>query len=445
LRIAVIGSGISGLGAAWALARRQHVTLYESDDRLGGHANTLDVEDRQRAVPVDTGFIVYNERNYPNLMRLLEAVGVATQPSDMSFSVSIDDGAFEYRARALGLAAQPSNLLRPSYLRMVREIVRFTRQATSLLGGSLRESTGEWLVRKGYSPAFRNDFLLPMVACIWSSNLHEMLAVPASTMAGFLDNHGLLDVGNRPQWRTVTGGSREYVRRVAATFDEVRTGTPVVSVTRRPDSALVRDATGRTERFDHVVLATHADTTLAILGDDSSPDERRLLSRFRYQQNLAVLHRDTAFMPKRRRAWSSWNYLSTEHAGASGPWATAHEDRGVSLTYWMNLLQNLETQRPVFVTLNPVRAPRDAVGSFTYHHPQYDRATVEAQGDLPTLQGVRRTWFCGSYFGHGFHEDGLRSGLAVAAGLGAPAPWARSEGERDLETHVGRPPALVLP
>ncbi len=438
MRIAVIGSGISGLGAAWALGRRHHVTLYESDDRLGGHANTWEVDDGERVVPVDTGFIVYNERNYPNLVRLFGAVGVETEPSDMSFSVSIDDGAFEYRARALGLAAQPSNLARPSYLRMVREIVRFTRQAKSLLGGGVEESTGEWLERHGYSAAFRNDFLLPMVACIWSSKLHQMLAVPAATMAGFLDNHGLLDLGDRPQWRTVIGGSREYVRRVAAAVDDVRPGTPVASVTRGSDSALVRDATGRTERFDHVMLATHADTTLAILGDDASPDERRLLSAFRYQQNLAVLHRDRAFMPRRRRAWSSWNYLSRGRAGVN-----EREGRGVSLTYWMNLLQNLETERPVLVTLNPLEAPRDQVASFTYHHPQFDRAAVEAQAALPTLQGVRRTWFCGSYFGHGFHEDGLRSGLEVAAGLGAPAPWATDRASEETGTPGSVDVALV--
>ncbi|MBA3764749.1 MAG: FAD-dependent oxidoreductase [Actinobacteria bacterium] len=447
LKIAVIGSGISGLGAAWALARRHHVTLYESDDRLGGHANTWQVEDRGRLVPVDTGFIVYNERNYPNLVRLFDGIGVATEPSDMSFSVSIDDGAFEYRARVLGLAAQPSNLLRPSFLRMVREIVRFTQQARSLIGAGIGESTGSWLERQGYSPAFRDDFLLPMVACIWSSKLHEMLNVPAATMAGFLDNHGLLDLGDRPQWRTVTGGSREYVRRVAASIDEIRPGTSIVSVTRQADSALVRDATGRTEGFDNVVLATHADTSLAILGDDATLDERRLLARFRYQKNLAVVHRDPAFMPRRRRAWSSWNYIARERRGEHGLAASESGsdvvlgDRGVSLTYWMNLLQNLETERPVFVTLNPLEAPVDQVASFTYHHPQYDRAAVEAQADLPLLQGARRTWFCGSYFGHGFHEDGLRSGLEVAASLGSPAPWAceRTTGEPRRETD----PALV--
>ena len=416
MKIAVIGSGISGLGAAWALSRHHAVTVFEAEDRLGGHANTVEIEDRGRLVPVDTGFIVYNERNYPNLVRLFEATGVETEPSDMSFSVSADRGAFEYRARALGLLAQPSNLLRPSYRRMVREIVRFSREAKALIGRAPAESTADWLERAGYSSAFRDDFLLPMVACIWSSNLRQMLSYPAATMAGFLDNHGLLDLGNRPQWRTVTGGSREYVRRVAAGLDDVRLATPIESVQREADSVLVRDPTGHAERFDHVVVATHADTALAMLGRDATPEEHRMLGAFRYQENLAVLHHDATAMPQRRRAWSSWNYQARAR-GVGG-------ERAVSLTYWMNLLQNLETERPVFVTLNPIEEPRDRVASFVYHHPQYDRASVDAQSALPSVQGVRRTWFCGSYCGYGFHEDGLRAGLEVAASLGAPAPWA---------------------
>jgi predicted NAD/FAD-binding protein len=293
--------------------------------------------------------------------------------------------------------------------------VRFCREAKSLVGTDPAESTGSWLARAGYSDGFRDRFLLPMVACIWSSNLDDMLAYPAATMAGFLDNHGLLDLGDRPQWRTVTGGSREYVRRLVTGIGDVRLATPVTSVTRGPGSVLVDDAAGGRERFDHVVLATHADTSLAVLGQDASAEERRLLGAFRYQRNVAVLHRDAALMPRRRRAWSSWNYLARD------PQPTG--DRGVSLTYWMNMLQHLDTDRPVFVTLNPIEEPRDQVASFVYHHSAYDRGSVEAQAALPSLQGRRRTWFCGSYCGYGFHEDGLRAGLGVAASLGAPAPW----------------------
>ncbi|MGZ8631257.1 MAG: NAD(P)/FAD-dependent oxidoreductase [Actinomycetota bacterium] len=417
--IAVVGSGIAGLGAAWALARRHRVTLYEAGSYLGGHANTVEIEDRGHAVAVDTGFIVYNERNYPNLVRLFDTLGVRTEPSDMSFSVSVDRGAFEYRARASGLLAQPSNLARPTFRRMIREIVRFSREAKALVGADIRESTGEWLDRAGYSRSFRDDFLLPMVACIWSSRLEEMLSYPAATMAGFLDNHGLLDLGDRPQWRTVSGGSREYVRLIADSLDDVRLDAPVTSVVRLPGRAVLREADGREVSFDHVVLATHADTSLGILGDDASTEEREVLGAFRYQENLAVLHRDPSHMPVRRRAWSSWNYLA----------ATTEPDRerGVSLTYWMNRLQNLDTERPVFVTLNPVEQPSDTLAAFTYHHPQYDRAAVNGQEAIGFMQGTRRTWFCGSYCGYGFHEDGLRSGLGVAARLGAAAPWSVPE------------------
>ena len=415
MRIAVVGSGIAGLGAAWALSRVHDVTVFEAGTYLGGHAHTVEIDDGPRSIPVDTGFIVYNEANYPNLVRLLRTLGVATGSSDMSFAVSKDRGAFEYQARALGIVAQPSNLARPAYRRMVREIFRFTKEAKALVGTDGRESTGEWLDRRGFSRSLREDFVLPMTACIWSSSLDDMASYPAATMAGFLNNHGLLDVLRRPAWRTVSGGSREYVRRVADSFEDVRLATPVDAVVRLGDGVIVRDATGHQERFDHVVLATHADTSLSILGDDASADERRLLGSFRYTENRAVLHRDPALMPVRRRAWSSWNYLAEGGPGDAS--------RTVSLTYWMNRLQNLETRRPVFVTLNPPHEPRQVEAEFTYHHPTFDRAAVDAQRELPSIQGGDRTWFAGSYCGYGFHEDGLTAGLAVAASLGAPAPW----------------------
>ena len=415
MRIAVIGSGIAGLGASWALSRAHDVTVFEAGTYLGGHAHTVEIDDGGRTLPVDTGFIVYNEANYPNLVRLFAALGVPTEPSDMSFSVSRDEGAFEYQARALGIFAQPSNLVRPAYRTMVREIFRFTKEAKALVGSDALESTGEWLERRGFSDALRDDFLLPMIACIWSSSLDDMRSYPAATMAGFLNNHGLLDVLQRPAWRTVSGGSREYVGRVAASFRDVRLTTPVESIVRLGDGVIVRDAGGHQERFDHVVLATHADTSLAILGEDASDDERRLLGSFAYTENRAVLHHDPALMPVRRRAWSSWNYLADGGPGEAS--------RAVSLTYWMNRLQNLETERPVLVTLNPLREPDEIVAEYTYHHPAFDRAAVDAQRALPSIQGTSRTWFAGSYCGHGFHEDGLRSGLEVAAELGAPAPW----------------------
>ena len=415
MRIAVVGSGVAGLGAAWALSRVHDVTVFEAGTYLGGHAHTVEIADRGRSIPVDTGFIVYNEANYPHLVRLFQALEVPTEPSDMSFAVSRGEGAFEYQARALGIFAQPSNLFRRSYRTMVREIFRFTKEAKALVGSDAGESTGEWLERRGFSAALRDDFLLPMVACIWSSSLDDMRSYPAATMAAFLDNHGLLDVLQRPAWRTVSGGSRSYVARVVESLDDVRLATPIEAIMRLGDGVIVRDATGHQERYDHVVLATHADTSLSILGDDASEDERRLLAAFGYTENRAVLHRDAALMPVRRRAWSSWNYLADGGPGEAS--------RAVSLTYWMNRLQNLETERPVLVTLNPLREPRDVIAEYTYHHPAFDRAAVDAQRELPSIQGADRTWFAGSYCGHGFHEDGLRAGLEVAASLGAPAPW----------------------
>ena len=388
--------------------------MYEAGARLGGHANTAEVSDRGRTVPVDTGFIVFNEPNYPNLTRLFATEGVPTEASDMSFSVSVGAGAFEYQGRALGLLAQPSNVADPAYRRMIREILRFTSEARELIGSGSRVSIGGYLERRGYSRAFREDYLLPITACIWSSSLDAMLDYPATTMVAFLDNHGLLQIRHRPRWRTVTGGSREYVRRVAEPFrDRVRLSTPVQQVLRDRDGVTIVDGHGGRERFDHAVMATHADTTLNLLGAEATSRERRLLGAFRFQENRAVLHRDPSLMPARRRAWSSWNYLA-DHRGHGGE---------VSLSYWMNRLQNLRTERPVIVTLNPAHEPRDAVAEFVYQHPAYDRRSVDAQEALPSIQGVERTWFCGSWSGFGFHEDGLRSGLEVAAELGAPAPW----------------------
>lgn len=415
--IAIVGSGVSGLGAAWALARSYDVTVFEAAPGLGGHANTVDIEDSGRRVPVDTGFIVYNERNYPNLMRLFAATGVQTEASDMSFAVSIGAGAFEYRGSGRGLLAQPSNLMRRSYRQMIRDILRFNREAPKLLGSGSPESTGEYLEREGYSDAFVGDFLLPMLGCIWSSKLEEMLSYPAETLVGFLNNHGLLQIRERPSWRTVSGGSREYVARISAGLPDIRLSSPVREVARDEHGVRLLTPRGWSERFDHVVFATHADTTLAALGAQATPEERDILGSFRFQDNVAVLHRDAALMPRRRSVWSSWNYL----ADGREP-----EDRGdrVSLTYWMNRLQNLETEEPVFVTLNPIREPKEVLATFDYEHPIYDRAAVDAQKRLRQIQGEQRTWFAGAWTGYGFHEDGFRSGLAVATALGSPAPWS---------------------
>ncbi len=425
--VAVIGGGIAGLGAAWALSGAHRVTVYEADGHLGGHANTVEVDDPLGGVPVDTGFIVYNEANYPNLVRLFEHLGVATEPSDMSFCVSMSAGAFEYQARALGLIAQPSNLVRPRYLRMVADILRFARQAREDRPGP-DVTTREFLDAGGYSEAFRRTFLLPVLACIWSSSLETMMDSPAAATIGFLDNHGILDVLHRPRWRTVTGGSREYVRRLSKPLAaDAHVHTPVASVIRGAEGVRVVDARGGSGVFDQVVFATHADTTLKILGAGATSAERSTLSAFGYERNRVVLHRDPSLLPRRRRVWSSWNYLTDARSG--------YEREGVSLSYWMNRLQNLRTRLPVVVTVNPAHEPNAVVSEHVYHHPRYDMRATEAQASIPSLQGVRRSWFCGSYHGYGFHEDALRSGLQVASALGSPAPWWPS---------VPRPTALAL-
>jgi predicted NAD/FAD-binding protein len=416
-RIAVIGGGIAGLGAAWALDRVHDVTLYEADGRLGGHANTVEIEDEGRSVAVDTGFIVYNEPNYPNIVRLFDSLEVPTEPSDMSFSVSIGDVSFEFKSRGAGLFAQPSNLTKPGMWRMMRDFRRFCREAPSILASSSGESLGSYLDRSGYSEEFRLDLLLPMTAAIWSAGLDEMLAFPVVTLVRFLSNHSLLQVGSRPRWRTVSGGSREYVSRLTAGFRErTRLSTPIVAVERGPDGVVVRDLHGGIDRFDHVVFATHADATLSILGAGATAPERAVLSAFRFQRNEAVLHRDPTLMPRRRAIWSSWNYLADGRGEGD-------RSKPVSLTYWMNALQGLRTREPVFVTLNPLREPRGPFTRFDYAHPQFDRTAIESQAAMPSIQGRQRTWFAGAWCGYGFHEDGLRAGLEVAAALGALVPW----------------------
>ena len=420
MEIAVVGGGIAGLGAAWLLSRRHEVTLFEAADRLGGHANTVELELDGRALPVDTGFIVYNEHNYPNLTRLFEALSVETLASDMSFSVSLDRGRFEYFGNRLGLFAQPLNLARPSFWRLLSDILRFYGEAPSLerRPDLDRLTLGELLAEGGYSEVFARRHILPMVAAIWSSSLDDVLAFPARSFVQFFVNHGLFRLSDRPQWRSVRGGSRRYVEAISAPFrDRVRLSTPIVAVRRTPAGIILRDARGRERRFDQLVLATHADQALAILGAGATAQERDILSAFRYQENHAVLHRDPALMPRRRRVWASWNYLAEGEVDGT---------RGIAVSYWMNRLQRLETARDIFVTLNPLRepAPHLTEARFTYHHPQFDRAALQSQVLLPMIQGVDRVWYCGSYCGYGFHEDGLQAGVSVAEALGAPAPWA---------------------
>ncbi|MGV4792023.1 FAD-dependent oxidoreductase [Rhizobium sp. F40D2] len=438
LNIAVVGSGISGLSAAWLLSQRHDVTVFEASDRIGGHSNTVTFQTHGGEMAVDTGFIVYNQVTYPNLTALFHTLDVPTAASDMSFAVSLNDGAFEYSGgTGLGLFAQWSNVVSPRFWSMVRDLLRFYRKAPrdlAIMGGI---SLDDYLSRNGYGRAFRDDHLYPMAAAIWSTPAMEVGAYPAASFVKFCSNHGLLEIWDRPIWRTVKGGSREYVARMTAGFaDRIRISTPVRTVRRLGGYIEIRDAHGGQNLFDHVVVATHADQALRMLAD-ATDDERRILGGFRYCRNVAVLHGDIALMPRRRAAWSSWNY--------SADTRTSPRDGQMqpSITYWMNRLQPLGGAPPTFVTLNPNRAPREdtIISTDIYEHPVFDLETDRAQQELWSLQGVQNTWFCGAHFGSGFHEDGIQAGLAVAEDLaGIRRPWqVAQESARIVRRPIARP------
>lgn len=418
-KIAVVGSGIAGLSAAWLLSERHDVTLYEEAGRLGGHSNTVAVEVDGRPVEVDTGFIVFNEPAYPNLTAMFRHLGVATAASDMSFAVSLDDGRLEYNGTDLnGLFAQRRNLVNPRFWAMLRDLVRFYREAPAHAGKLGLTTLGEFLADQRYGSAFRDDHLLPMAAAIWSAPAKVLLDYPAESFIRFCDNHGLLRISNRPVWRTVEGGSRHYVARLAEGLRNVRIGCGARRIERDALGAEVLDVDGGCHRYDHVVVATHADRALQLVADPD-PEEAALLGAFRYCSNRAVLHRDPGLMPRRRTAWASWNYLGRrERADDAGD---------LSVTYWMNRLQPLATEVPLFVSLNPSREPHEGsvLRQESYDHPIFDAPALAAQRQLWSLQGRRRTWYCGAHFGSGFHEDGLQAGLAVAEALGGVRrPWS---------------------
>ncbi|MBP1612033.1 MAG: hypothetical protein H6Q01_696 [Acidobacteria bacterium] len=424
MRIAVVGAGISGLLAAYILGREHDVTLFEADERLGGHTNTLDVTEPDGSVrAVDTGFIVFNDRTYPTFIRLLDQLGVAWQPSDMSFSVRCAARGLEYNGASLdALFAQRRNLVSPRFLRMVRDILRFHRDAPRVL--ELPEdglTLGQMLEAGGYSAGFVEDYIVPMGAAIWSAQPQTMFGFPARFFIRFFANHGLLSVENRPVWRTVSGGSRRYVEALIARFrGRVLTGTPVARVERHVTHALVTPRGAEPLRFDEVVLACHADQALALLAD-ADPVEREILSAFPYPENVAVLHTDPSLMPRRPKAWASWNYLRPADGGPTGG---ARGDRPTGdrlvLTYWMNLLQALPGPRNVFVTLNAEEAidPAAVIRRIVYQHPLYTPASIGAQARWEEINGLRRTSFCGAYWGYGFHEDGAKSALAVTERFG---------------------------
>ncbi|MBI5068971.1 MAG: FAD-dependent oxidoreductase [Deltaproteobacteria bacterium] len=414
MKVAVIGSGISGLVAAHTLSARHDVVLFEGDGRIGGHTHTVDVPDGDGRVAVDTGFIVFNERTYPNFTALLRRLGVPWQESDMSFSVRSERRDFEYGSPGLSaLFAQKRNLLDPRFHRMVRDILRFNREARELLDEGREEALLDWLARRGYSPGFVEDHLLPLVGAVWSSSRQGARAFPARFLARFFENHGFLDVQRRFPWLTIRGGSREYVRAILGTFPgEVRSGCPVRRITRPPGGGVrVEHAGGAPERFDHAVVAVHADQALELLGDPS-PVEHTLLSAFPFRRNEVLLHSDARVMPRRRGAWCSWNYhLDDAYHG------------GASITYWMNNLQRLRSRRDWFVSLNRrgAVAPGATALSLSYDHPVFSSGSPAAQARHRELVGHRDTSYCGAYWRNGFHEDGVVSALRACEGLGVEA------------------------
>ncbi len=418
LKIAVVGTGISGMAAAWLLSAGHEVTVYERADRIGGHSNTVDAQTPDGPVPVDTGFIVYNEHTYPNLTALLAHLGVPSEASEMSLAISLDQGALEYSGDCLAtLFAQKRNIVSPRFWSMLRDLYRFYRDAPGDIGRLGSEITlGDYLKLGRYGAAFRDDHLLPMAAAIWSTPAKAMLDYPAAAFIRFQENHGLLKLKDRPIWRTVRGGSRAYVAQLTKPYsDRIRLNEHLVSIKRDAKGVEIQTAEGDSQRYDHVVMAAHADQSLAMLSDPT-PQECALLDPFRYSRNLAVLHSDAGLMPTRRSIWSSWNYMGDRNGS----------ENAVTVSYWMNRLQQLNTETQMFVTLNPTRPPHAGTifHSEMYEHPLIDAAALAAQRKLWSLQGRNRTWFCGAYFGAGFHEDGLQSGLAVAEQLGGlKRPW----------------------
>lgn len=430
-KLAVVGSGVSGLACAWLLSRRHDVVLYEADRRLGGHTNTVDVQARGRRIPVDTGFIVYNEPTYPNLTALFAHLGVVTTATEMSFAVSLDQGGYEYAGKDLrGLFAQPSNILKRRFWSMVGDLLRFYREAPRDLATLGDINLDDYLAKGNYGQPFIRDHLYPMAAAIWSTPSARVGDYPAASFIRFCENHGLLRLLGRPVWRTVVGGSRNYIEKLTKDIGEIRSGAPVARIRRLADGVEVIDAQGVADRFDQVVVAAHSDDALALL-EQPSEAEREILGAFRYGDNQAYLHDDADFMPRRKAAWASWNYLA--ESGDANP--------ALSVTYWMNRLQPLGDAPDLFVTLNPARPPREdrTYRSETYRHPLFDQGAMQAQQRLWSLQGQDRIWYCGAYFGAGFHEDGLQAGLAVAEQLGGvKRPWrVDNENGRIL---IGPPP-----
>lgn len=411
MKIAIVGSGIAGLTCAWGLHRRHDITLFEADDRLGGHTNTVVVDAGDHDVAVDTGFIVFNDRTYPNFIRLLDQLDVRSHPTDMGFGVRLERNGLEYGSTGLNmLFAQRRNLLRPRFHRMIRDVLRFHEEARALLTHPEEKATlGEFLAERGYGSAFVHEHLVPMAAAIWSAEPPRILDFPAASFVRFYANHGLLQRGGGPTWRYLEGGAQRYVEALSAPFrDRVRLGCRVLGVRRRRDGVLIAAQNAEPEAFDQVVFACHSDQALATLRDPSEA-ERRILGAIRYQPNEAVLHTDVRMLPRQRRAWSCWNVR-----------IPAEPSDRVQVTYHMNQLQRLDEPEQYCVTLNRTEDidPERVLGRFEYAHPVFDSDAIAAQGLHDRISGLRHTHYCGAYWGYGFHEDGVRSALPVLAALG---------------------------
>jgi predicted NAD/FAD-binding protein len=405
MRIAVIGSGISGMVAAHHLSREHEVTVYEAGGHIGGHTHTVDIEQQGRCYAVDTGFIVFNDWTYPNFVRLLNELGVSWQPSPMSFSVRCERAGLEYNGTTLNsLFAQRRNLVRPGFLRMLADIVRFNRRAPALLESGAEPSLGEYLDAEGYSRFFIEHYIIPMGAAIWSSRPLDMLSFPARFFVEFFANHGFLSVNDRPTWRVVRGGSREYVKRLTAAYAaRIHLRTPVASMQRQPHQVAIRLKDGTVAHFDQAFIACHSDQALKLLSDPSR-EEREILGAIPYQFNEGLLHSDTRLMPRCARAWAAWNYhLPIE------------QYQRVTVTYNMNILQSLSAPAQFLLTLNRSSAvdPRKVLGTYAYQHPVFGSAAIAAQRRRPEISGANRTYYCGAYWGYGFHEDGVNSALAA--------------------------------
>lgn len=415
--IAIIGTGISGMAAAYMLHPHHNITVYEKNATIGGHSRTVDVQMDGQTIPVDTGFIVFNYRNYPHLTRMFEHLDVPVIKSDMSFGASIQNGWLEYGTQHThNIFAQKKNLLKPAFWRMIADVMRFNKQARRYLEADSSVTLGQCLDGLKMGEWFRNYYLLAIGGAIWSTPLSKMMDFPAKTFVRFFDNHGLLTVNDQPQWYTVQGGSQEYVKRLTESYKgRIRTNCGAIAVSRSAEGVTVKDSQGGSALYDQVIFACHSDQALALI-DQPNEAEQTVLGRMQYHPNEMILHSDTSFMPKNKNAWASWVYMSEGRRDD-----TSH----VSLSYWMNRLQSLKSERPLIVTLNPGRAPNPALvhDNCQFEHPLFDEGAILSQQQLGEIQGKDRLWFCGAYQRYGFHEDGLGSAVTLVSQFGISPQW----------------------